>query len=121
MGHHASKHKHKSGIHSTTAKVGTPSSKPKSSTTAAPSSTLKLKLGSKLTTRSTSRKSQFTKESRPLGSKDQNDHQNNVTLNAKEALAKAAEERLQKLQGQKSGQRDRLKDKAKQSKNDKGL
>ena len=55
MGHHASKHKNKSGIHSTTAKVGTPSSKPKSSTTAAPSSTLKLKLGSKLTTRSTSK------------------------------------------------------------------
>ncbi|CAX43161.1 conserved hypothetical protein [Candida dubliniensis CD36] len=118
MGHHASKHKHKTGIQSTTAKVGTNSSK--SPTGSAPSSTLKSKSGSKPTIRITSKKSQFTKESRPLGSKDENDH-NNVSLNAKEASAKAAEERFQKLQGQKSGQRDRLRDKAKQSKNDKGL
>ncbi len=42
-------------------------------------------------------------------------------MNAREALARAAEERYKKLQEQKMGQSDRLRAKAKQSKNDKGL
>lgn len=122
MGHHASKHKNNSSGTKTTSRLSS-SSKPTKSTSISNS-----KPGSvpKPTSTSTSTSSQkFTKESRPLGSKDNEDISNginnNIPMNAREALARAAEERYKKLQEQKMGQSDRLRAKAKQSKNDKGL
>lgn len=124
MGHHASKHKNKSSGTKTTSRLSS-SSKPTKSTSISNS-----KPGSVPKPTSTSTSSQkFTKESRPLGSKDNedisnginNNNNNNTPMNAREALARAAEERYKKLQEQKMGQSDRLRAKAKQSKNDKGL
>lgn len=124
MGHHASKHKNKSSGTKTTSRLSS-SSKPTKSTSISNS-----KPGSVPKPTSTSTSSQkFTKESRPLGSKDNedisnginNNNNNNIPMNAREALARAAEERYKKLQEQKMGQSDRLRAKAKQSKNDKGL
>lgn len=120
MGHHASKHKNKSSGTKTTSRLSS-SSKPTKSTSISNS-----KSGSVPKPTSTLTSSQkFTKESRPLGSKDNEDISNginnNIPMNAREALARAAEERYKKLQEQKMGQSDRLRAKAKQSKNDKGL
>lgn len=124
MGHHASKHKNKSSGTKTTSRLSS-SSKPTKSTSISNS-----KPGSVPKPTSTSTSSQkFTKESRPLGSKDNedisnginNNNNNNTPMNAREALARAAEERYKKLQEQKMGQSDRLRAKTKQSKNDKGL
>lgn len=124
MGHHASKHKNKSSGTKTTSRLSS-SSKPTKSTSISNS-----KSGSVPKPTSTLTSSQkFTKESRPLGSKDNedisnginNNNNNNIPMNAREALARAAEERYKKLQEQKMGQSDRLRAKAKQSKNDKGL
>ena len=128
MGHHASKHKNKSSGTKTTSRLSS-STKPTKTTSISNS-----KPGSvskpKQTSTSISSSQKFTKESRPLGSKDDeeisngnqsNGVNNNTPMNAREALARAAEERYKKLQEQKMGQSDRLRAKAKQSKNDKGL
>lgn len=120
MGHHASKHKNKSSGTKTTTKLS--SSKP--------NKTISISNAKPASVPSQSTSQKFTKESRPLGSKDSADSNgtgvgngniNNTPINAKEALARAAEERYKKLQEQKLGQSDRLRSKAKLSKNEKGL
>lgn len=122
MGHHASKHKNKSSGTKTTSRLSS-SSKPTKSTSISNSKPGSVPKPTSTSTLTSSQK--FTKESRPLGSKDNEDISNginnNIPMNAREALARAAEERYKKLQEQKMGQSDRLRAKAKQSKNDKGL
>lgn len=126
MGHHASKHKNNSSGTKTTSRLSS-SSKPTKSTSISNSKPGSVPKPTSTSTLTSSQK--FTKESRPLGSKDNedisnginNNNNNNIPMNAREALARAAEERYKKLQEQKMGQSDRLRAKAKQSKNDKGL
>ncbi|RCK57362.1 hypothetical protein Cantr_06139 [Candida viswanathii] len=127
MGHHASKSKNKNKSATTTSKLGS-SSKPTKTTTSSLA-----KPGSAPKAASTAGTQKFTTESRALGSKDGdegnvvgsasngNGNGDGAQLNAREALARAAEERYKKLQDQKLGQSERLRAKAKQSKNDKGL
>lgn len=126
MGNSSSKHKHQGHSLKSTPADNIPKS-PKKSRLVASSPLSKRQTPSRPTpVTNTKPKSATTSESRPLGSSDSSNNgigQNSggVSQSAKEALARAAEERFKKLQEQKMGQKERLRSKAKTSRVEKGL
>ncbi|EMG45442.1 hypothetical protein SBY92_000346 [Candida maltosa Xu316] len=123
MGHNASKNKSTSKNQSTKHKSG--STKSHSHSHSHSKTTSVPKSPAQALTPKPKPKQQLATESRPVGTRDDNDTAmkapQNGQLSAKEASARAAEERYQKLQSKNAGLNDRLKAKAKQGRNDKGL